>query len=33
MLAKYFGLLREKVDHVGEVTFRWLDGDGTRDEN
>ena len=32
MLAKYFGLFQERVDHVGEITFRWLDVD-SRDEN
>ena len=25
MLAKFFGLLKEKVDHTGLVEFRWLD--------
>jgi hypothetical protein len=32
MLAKYFGLFQEKVNHAGEVTFRWQDGDSI-DEN
>lgn len=27
MLAKYFGLLTEKVEHSGEVSFRWLNPD------
>jgi phage terminase small subunit len=30
MLAKYFGLLQEKVDHAGEVAFRWLDSPDAR---
>lgn len=25
MLAKHFGLLTEKIEHSGEVGFRWLD--------
>jgi phage terminase small subunit len=25
LLAKFFGLLTEKVEHVGDVTFRWLE--------
>ena len=25
MLAKYFGLLEEKVEHSGDIAFRWLE--------
>lgn len=25
MLAKYFGLLQERVEHSGEVQFRWME--------
>jgi phage terminase small subunit len=25
MLAKYFGLLTEKTEHSGEISFRWLE--------